>query len=72
MPQGELANSPTQPIAIPESWGPYGGQVLFGDMNQPRLLRFLADEVNGFPQGALLPFVEQPEEIETGLSLIHI
>lgn len=66
MPQGELANSPTQPIAIPESWGPYGGQVLFGDMNQPRLLRFLADEVNGFPQGALLPFVEQPEEIETG------
>ncbi|BCX47173.1 large multi-functional protein [Haloferula helveola] len=52
-PQGELANSPTQPIAIPDSWGPYGGQTLIGEMNQPWLVRYLADEVGGVTQGSL-------------------
>lgn len=57
-PQGDLANSPTQPIAIPDSWGPYAGQVLIGEMNQNRMVRFLADEVDGFHQGALLPMFD--------------
>ncbi|MGJ8726159.1 MAG: hypothetical protein ACSHYB_16505 [Roseibacillus sp.] len=65
-PQGELANSPTQPIVIPESWGPYAGQILIGDMSQKRLVRYLADEVNGFSQGATLPFIDQPDDLGNG------
>ena len=60
-PQGNLANSPTQPIAIPASWGPYGGQTMIGEMNQPRLTRYLPDVVNGFRQGSLLPFMDTAE-----------
>ncbi len=60
-PQGDLANSPTQPIVFPESWGPYAGQVLIGEMNQKRMVRFLADEVNGFRQGALVPMFDGTE-----------
>ncbi|GAA5482787.1 DUF7133 domain-containing protein [Haloferula sargassicola] len=57
-PQGDLANSPTQPVVIPENWGPYAGQTLIGEMNQPRLVRFLADEVDGFTQGTLIPMFD--------------
>lgn len=57
-PQGDLANSPTQPIAIPDTWGPYAGHVLIGEMNQNRMVRFIPDEVAGFHQGALLPMFD--------------
>jgi len=57
-PQGDLANSPTQPITFPDSWGPYAGQVLIGEMNQKRMVRFLPDTVGGFLQGALLPMFD--------------
>ena len=39
-PQGDLANSPTQPVIFPASWGPYAGQVVFGEMNQNRMVRY--------------------------------
>ncbi|MBK1835318.1 DUF7133 domain-containing protein [Roseibacillus ishigakijimensis] len=65
-PQGELANSPTQPLLIPESWGPYAGDVLIGEQNQMHLVRYLADEVNGFPQGALLPFMAGHDKLGNG------
>jgi glucose/arabinose dehydrogenase len=58
-PKGELANSPTQPVVFPKSWGPYAGQVLIGEMNQKRMIRYLADEVAGFRQGALVPMFDQ-------------
>lgn len=57
-PQGDLANSPTQPVPFPESWGPFAGQVLIGEMNQNRLVRFLPDDVGGFRQGALIPMFD--------------
>lgn len=58
-PQGELANSPTQPVVFPASWGPYAGQVLIGEMNQNRMVRFLPDR---FAQGSLVPIFD-----DTGL-----
>ena len=57
-PQGDLANSPTQPVIFPESWGPYAGQVLLGEMNQNRMVRYLPDDVGGFRQCALLPMFD--------------
>ncbi|BCU75807.1 hypothetical protein [Luteolibacter sp. LG18] len=57
-PQGDLANSPTQPVVIPPSWGPYAGNVLIGEMNQKRMVRYLPDDVGGFRQGALVPMFD--------------
>lgn len=65
-PQGELANSPTEPIAIPEGvFGPFAGQTIIGEMNQNTLVRFLPDPVDGFAQGALIPFL-QTEKLGRG------
>jgi hypothetical protein len=58
LPQGELANSPTQPLMIPR--GVFGGlneQMLIGEMNTPTLVRFLPDPVGEVSQGAAIPFL---------------
>ncbi|MGJ8691667.1 MAG: DUF7133 domain-containing protein [Thalassotalea sp.] len=59
-PHGELANSPTQPISTiaPEKFGLPTGELIIGDMNQARLIRYLPDQVNGTMQGTLIPFIE--------------
>ena len=58
LPQGELANSPTQPIAVPPGvFGPLAGQTLIGEMNQKSLVRLLYDERGGVSQGAAVPFL---------------
>lgn len=56
LPQGEIAASPTQPILVPENWGPYSGQVLFGDATFGGLQRAFLEEVDGVMQGAAFPF----------------
>ncbi len=57
--QGELANSPTQPIPFPpNTFGPLAGETLIGEMNVGRLVRFLEDPVDGFLQGAGVAFME--------------
>lgn len=61
--QGELADSPTQPVVIPEGAFPPGfnRQTLIGEMNQPTLIRVLDDEVDGRFQPALVPFLKGPD-----------
>ncbi len=59
LPQGELANSPTQPIAIPSyAFGCFAEQTLIGEMNQKTLIRFLPDPVGDVSQGAAIPFLQ--------------
>lgn len=60
MPQGELANSPTQPVIIPTGafQKDFDQQTLIGEMNQPWLVRVLDDEVSGNFQTALVPFLD--------------
>ena len=58
LPQGELANSPTQPIAIPAgTFGPLAGQTLIGEMNQKSLVRLLPDCDGDVSQAAGVPFL---------------
>lgn len=59
-PQGELANSPTWPVIVPEGALPKSlvGQTLIGEMNQPTLVRVLDDEVDGVYQTALAPMFD--------------
>jgi hypothetical protein len=60
-PQGELANSPTQPIVAAEGSVPESivGQTLIGEMNQPTLVRVLDDEVGGVHQTGLVHFLDR-------------
>lgn len=60
-PQGEVANSPTQPICdtTQGKFGPFAGQMLVGEMNVPRILRLLQDVVDGQTQGAVVTFIDQ-------------
>lgn len=59
-PQGELANSPTWPVVLPEKGFPEGmaRQTVIGEMNQPTLIRVLDDEVDGVYQTGLVPFLD--------------
>ncbi len=56
LPHGEIASSPTEPILLPASWGPYAGQVIFGDATFGGLQRVFLEEVDGAMQGAAFPF----------------
>ncbi len=56
LPQGEIAASPTEPILLPETWGPYAGQVVFGDATFGGLQRVFLEEVDGVLQGTAFPF----------------
>jgi glucose/arabinose dehydrogenase len=59
LPQGELASSPTQPIAVPEGmFGPFAGHTLIGEMNQKTLVRLLPDVLGEVSQGAAIPFLQ--------------
>lgn len=54
-----FSNSPTQMVPIPKgSFGPYGGQLLVGEMNYPKLLRVMLEEVKGAFQGACINFLD--------------
>jgi cytochrome c len=56
LPQGEIASSPTEPILLPASWGPYAGHVVFGDATFGGLQRVFLEEVDGVMQGAVFSF----------------
>ncbi len=56
LPQGEIASSPTEPVLLPDSWGPYAGHVIFGDATYGGLQRVFLEEVGGDLQGAVFRF----------------
>lgn len=59
-PHGIMAASPTQPVVDETGgkFGPFGGQILIGEMNQERIIRVMLEEVGGQLQGACLPFLD--------------
>lgn len=54
----DLSNSPTQPAVFPKAWGALAGQVVFGEMNAARLVRFVGEDIGGVHQGAMIPFLD--------------
>lgn len=56
--QGDLSNSPTQPAIFPAAWGALAGQVVFGEMNAARLVRFVGEDIGGVHQGVMIPFLD--------------
>lgn len=58
-PHGTMANSPTQPALdnTAGKFGPFSGQIVVGEMNTPRLIRVMPDEIGGTVQGACTPLI---------------
>ncbi|HUF63302.1 MAG TPA: hypothetical protein VMN36_14600 [Verrucomicrobiales bacterium] len=59
-PHGIAASSPTQPLvdATGGKFGPFAGQLFVGEMNRPRIMRVMIEEVSGRLQGACIPFLD--------------
>ncbi len=58
-PHGRMANSPTQPLPITDQAAfPFQGQLLVGEMNRPRIMRVMLEDVGGTTQGAVVPFFD--------------
>jgi hypothetical protein len=59
IPYSSYANSPTQMVLIPKTpaWGPFGGQMIMGEMNVPRIFRLLPEQTEGTWQGACVLLV---------------
>ena len=58
-PQGEYANSPTEILFIEDNrMGNFIGQWLVGEMNYPRLLRYIPDKIGEEMQGTILIHIE--------------
>ena len=65
-PQGEYANSPSQPLYIKDKrLGPFVGQWLVGSMSHNRILRFIPDMIGDAMQGTTLIHFDD-EEIGKG------
>jgi glucose/arabinose dehydrogenase len=62
-PYGDMSNSPTQPLwdATGGKFGPFAGQAFLGEMNQRYLMRVMLEEVDGVMQGAVSPFLNDPQ-----------
>ncbi|MBX3408946.1 MAG: DUF1080 domain-containing protein [Phycisphaeraceae bacterium] len=54
--QGEVSNSPTQPILIEQ--GPYAGHMLIGELTAGGLRRACLEKINGQWQGAVFRFTQ--------------
>ena len=54
LPQDEVGNSPTEPLALTE--GPYAGQLIHGDVYNGGIKRVFMEEIEGQPQGAVFHF----------------
>ncbi len=60
VPQGVLGNSPTQPVLVEPGgkFGAFENQMLVGEMNYPRVLRMMLEDVAGVMQGACIPLFD--------------
>ena len=56
LPQDEIGNSPSTPLAIND--GPYKGQMIHGDVTHGGIKRVFVEKVNGEYQGVVFRFIQ--------------
>lgn len=57
LPHAEFNRSASEPVEVPEQFGPYTGQLLIPDNNGKRISRIMLDKVQGKFQGACTHFI---------------
>jgi hypothetical protein len=57
LPHKEFNRSASEPIQIPENFGPFAGQMLIPDNNGPRISRVMLEKVQGKFQGSCTHFI---------------
>jgi len=65
LPQDEIGNSPSTPLAIND--GPYKGQMIYGEVTHGGIKRVFVEKVNGEYQGAVFRFIQG---LEAGVNRI--
>ncbi len=65
LPQDEIGNSPSTPLAI--NHGPYQGQMIHGEVTHGGVKRVFVEKVNGKYQGAVFRFIQG---LEAGVNRI--
>ena len=60
-PHDVLANSPSQPVLIKDhkALQDFQGQYLVGEMNKPRIVRVMMEQIGGVMQGSVTPFIDE-------------
>ena len=58
IPHKEMNRSASEPIEIPEGFGPFSGQILIPDNNGTRITRVMLDRVQGEYQGSCTHFID--------------
>jgi len=66
LPQDEIGNSPSTPLAIND--GPYKGQMIHGEVTHGGVKRVFVEKVNGEYQGALFRFIQG---LESGVNRLR-
>ncbi len=56
LPQDEIGNSPTTPLAIHD--GPYKGQMMHGEVTHGGIKRVFVEKINGAYQGVVFRFIQ--------------
>lgn len=67
LPQNDIGNSPSQPLTIPASFGPYAGQVAHADVTYGGLQRDALEHVDGVWQGAVMRWTQG---LEAGMNRV--
>lgn len=65
LPQDEIGNSPSTPLAIND--GPYKGQMIHGEVTHGGIKRVFVEKINGEYQGAVFRFIQG---LEAGVNRI--
>ena len=69
LPQGEIGNSPSNPLMVPAGWGPYVGQMLHGDVTHGGVKRVFMEKIDGQYQGCAFRFTQG---LEAGVNRIAV
>ncbi len=69
LPHGEIGNSPTNIVKVPDSWGPYAGQMFHGDVTHGGVKRVDVEVFDGVYQGAVFRF---SQGLESGTNRIMV
>jgi len=69
LPQNEIGNSPSEPLLLPEGFGPYSGQLVHGDVTHGGIKRDFLEVIDGVWQGCVFRWTQG---LEAGVNRLAV